>query len=143
MSKMSRIAALCLPLFAATAAPAAEAPVLLTSKEIKWSDDAVPAGAKHATLWADAGAGDSGTLVRWKFNTKVPDQVRAQDIHVVVFAGTLTVEIDGRYKEFGPGGFLQIARGVKHTIGCEAAGECTFLLHQAAATAAVAGKPAP
>lgn len=143
MSKTLRIAALCLTLFAAMVARAADTPTLWNSKEIKWSDDAAPAGAKHAALWGGSAAGDSGVLVRWKFNTKVPDQVRMQDLHIVVLAGTLTLEIDGHYKEFGPGGFASIPKGVKHTMGCEAAGECTFLMHQPVSPDVVGAKAVP
>lgn len=115
-------------------AAAADAPTLLTAKELKWADLSEPAGAKQAALWGNAGAADSGTLVRWKFNTKVPNVVRDKDVHILVLAGTFTIDVDGKYKEFGPGGYLSIARGVKHSMGCEAAGECTILVHESAAS---------
>lgn len=129
MSGKSKIVSLCLALAAPLVAVAADEPVLWSSKEIQWIDDAAPAAAKHAVLWGSA-AGDGGTLVRWKFNTKGPSQVGTHDIHVLVLAGTLTVDVDGRYREFGPGGFIKIPKGIKHTMGCEAAGECTFLVHR-------------
>lgn len=114
-------------------AAAADAPTLLTAKEVQWTDQAAPAGGKQAALWGQAGGGDSGTLVRWKFNTKVPNVVRDSDVHILVLTGTFTIDVDGKYKEFGPGGYLSIAKGVKHSMGCEAAGECTFLVHEVAA----------
>lgn len=124
------IAILCVALLGAGAVHAADPPTLWTWKEIKWSDLAEPAGARQALLWGDPKTADHGTLVRWKATTKVPDLLRTQDLHVVVLAGTFTVEIEGGYKEFGPGGFARIPKGVKHTLGCEAVGECRLLMHQ-------------
>jgi mannose-6-phosphate isomerase-like protein (cupin superfamily) len=117
-----------------------ETPVLVSAKEMKWTDAAEPAGARLAVLWGDAQSSDHGTLVRWKFNSKLPDLVRTQDVHVVVLAGTFTVEIDGGYREFGPGGFVSIPKGVRHTLGCEAAGECRFVMHHPGPVQVTKGK---
>lgn len=129
MRKAGRLAVLCAAVSGVAAAHGAEAPTLWTWKDLKWTELTEPAGARQALLWGDPKAGDHVILTRWKFNTKVPDVVRRQDLHVVVLAGTFTVEIDGGYKEFGPGGFVSIPKGVKHTLGCEAAGECRFVMH--------------
>ena len=131
MGNAARIASLCaaallVPAFAC----AAEAPTLTSAKELRWADVAEPAGAKEAVLWGDGKSADSGVMVRWTFNSKTPERVRAHDLHIVVMAGTFTVEVDGGYREFGPGGFVSIPRGVKHTLGCEAAGECRFVMHR-------------
>ena len=124
-----RIAATCASLLAPVLAQAADTPTLWSAKELKWVDVAQPAGARQAVLWGDPKAADNGVLVRWKFNSKAPDLVRTQDVHIVVLAGTFTIEVDGGYREFGPGGFVSIPKGVKHTLGCEAAGECRFVMH--------------
>jgi quercetin dioxygenase-like cupin family protein len=110
-----------LPTFAADSA-------LFTAKELKWTDLAEPKGARQAVLWGDA-SGEQALLVRWPFNTKVSNVVRDQDVHIFVHAGTFTVDAAGTYKEFGPSGVLVIPKGVKHTLGCEAAGECRFVIH--------------
>ena len=127
MGKTFRLAAACAALFSAATAFAAD-PALLTAKELKWVDLAEPKGARQAALWGEA-AGENAVLVRWPFNTKMADIVRTQDAHIFVHAGTFTVDIGGTYKEFGPSGVLVIPKGVKHTLGCEAAGECRFVLH--------------
>lgn len=129
MKNAIRIAAFLLPQLAAASAQAADAPTLWNAKELKWIELAEPAGARQAVLWVDAGSADNGVLMRWKANSKAPGLVRTQDLHVVVFAGTLTVEVGGDHREFGPGGFLSIPKGMKHTLGCEAAGECRFVVH--------------
>lgn len=132
-------------LAAATAAgaQAAEAPVFWTSAEVKWTDVAEPEGAKEALLWGDPKTGDHGTLHRWKFNSKAAAVARSQDIHIVVLAGTFTIDRDGAdQKQFGPGAFLNVPRGVKYQAGCEAAGECVFMAHQAG-PADAASSPAP
>jgi len=114
--------------------------VLLTAKEIKWTEVSDPAGAVQATLWGNSQTGDNGTFVRWKFNTRHPDLVRTQDVHIIVLAGTFTVEVNGGYREFGPGGFVSIPKGSKHTLGCEAAGECRLLVHHPGAVEIGKGK---
>ena len=116
-------------LLAAPALAQADPLALVTAKELQWTDVAQPKGAKQAALWGDPAKGDNGVVFRWPFGTKLPAAVRSQDVHVVVLAGTFTVDVDGNYKEFGPGGFLSIPKGAKHVFGCEAAGECRFLLH--------------
>jgi quercetin dioxygenase-like cupin family protein len=129
MGNVFRLAALCLAILAPAAAPAADAPTLVASKELRWVDLAEPKGAKQAVLWGDAKSSENAVLVRWPFNTKAADQVRSQDVHILVLAGTFTTDIAGSYNEFGPSGVIVIPRGVKHTLGCEAAGECRFLVH--------------
>ena len=123
-------AAVALSLGATAAAP--DAPVVWTSSEIKWSDLAEPAGARQSPLWKDSATGDTGTLVRWKFNTKVPARTAETDTHVVILAGTFLLAVEGTAeKQLGPGAFASIPRGSKYESGCEAAGECVFVMHQA------------
>src|SRR5829696_4033538 len=109
----------------ATTALAQQA-AFVNAKDLKWKALAQPAGATEAPLWGDATAGDHATVVRWKFNSRARDYVRTQDVHVVVLAGTFTSDVGGDYREFGPGGYIFVPKGVKHTFGCEAAGECRF-----------------
>lgn len=126
-------------LVGATIAGAADAPTLLNAKDVKWSGVAEPKGGKQAALWGDANSGDSGMLVRWQYNSKLPNVVHTRDAHILVITGTFTLDIGGRYTEFGPGGFAIIPRGTKHNMGCEAVGECTFLLHLSDTQAPAAG----
>ena len=140
MRNVARTAALLAGLLAAAIVHGADPAKVSTAKELKWIDAAEPAGARQAALWGDPKAADNGTLVRWKFNTKYPDLVRDQDVHFIVLTGTFTVEIDGGYRELGPGGFVSIPKGVKHTLGCEAAGECKFLMHHPGAVEVAKGK---
>jgi hypothetical protein len=125
-----------IPLFAvmalalgAAAVRGADSPTLWTAAEVQWSDVPEIPGARQAHLWGRPGA-DHGTLNRWRANTKLPAATREQDLHVVVLAGTFTVEIQGTYKEFGPRSFIRVPEGVTHVLGCEAAGECVFVFHQ-------------
>ncbi len=135
-----RSAALCMAMFFPALAAAAEAAVLTNARDLKWSPVDEPAGAQQAALWGDPKVGDSGAMVRWKFNSKAADLVRNREVHIVVFAGTFTVEVGGDYRELGPGGFVSIPAGMKHTLGCEAAGECRFLVHHPGAVEVSKGK---
>lgn len=115
----------------AGAAHAADGPTLWTAGEVRWSDVAGIPGARQALLWGDPKAGEHGTLNRWKFNTKLPARVSAHDVRIVVFTGTFTLEAEGAgHREFGPGSVVVLPRGLKHTLGCEASGECNFVMHQ-------------
>jgi mannose-6-phosphate isomerase-like protein (cupin superfamily) len=100
--------------------------------DLGWADVAEPAGARQAPLWGDPKTSAYGILHRWKFNSKVAPLTRSRDVHFFVLAGTFTLEIDGvGYREFGPGAYARVPGGVRYTAGCEAAGECRFLQHQA------------
>ena len=129
MVNIFRIAALSLAILAPVSAAAADAATFVTNKELKWVNLAEPKGARQVVLWGDEKSTENAVLVLWPFNTKVADQVRTQDVHIVVLAGTFTSDVGGVYKEFGPSGVIVIPKGVKHTLGCEAAGECRFLVH--------------
>ena len=122
-----RAAAVCLGT-AAILAQAADPPTMLAAKELKWIDVDQPKGAKQAVLWGDAKSSENAILVRWPFNSKLADVVRTQDVRIVVLAGTFTAEVDGGYREFGPSGVVVVPKGAKHTFGCEAAGECRFIV---------------
>src|SRR5688572_27793466 len=131
-------------LFVATigigSAVASDQAAFVNAKDLKWKEVAVPAGAREAPLWGDPASGDHGTVVRWKFNSKARDLVRTQDVHVVVLAGTFTAQVGDAYHEFGPGGYVNVPKGVKHTFGCEAAGECRFVVHHPGPVQVAGGK---
>ena len=115
----------------ASAGGAADAPTLWTSAQVEWAEVAEPAGGRQALLWKDAATGDKGTLNSWKFNTRNPPRTSDRDTHFVVLAGTFTVDLDGaEQKQFGPGGFVSIPRGTRYAPGCEAVGECIFVMHE-------------
>ena len=140
MQRRAVLIALGVTLGVSPAARAEDAPVLRTAGEVRWTDvDGIP-GARQALLWGDPKGGEHGTLNRWKFNTKLPARVSSQDVRIVVLTGTFTLEAEGvGYREFGPGWLLVLPRGFKHTLGCEASGECNFVMHLPGP--ADAGKP--
>ena len=101
----------------------------------------MPPGARQAVLWGDPKSSDNGSLLRWAFNSKVTDMVRTQDVHIVVLSGTFTVSIGNDYREFGPGAAVTIPKGIKHTLGCEASGECKFVVHHPGAVEITTRRP--
>ena len=118
-------------LILATPTARAADPVFWTSRDVKWEDAAVPEGARQAVLWTDPVSGDRATMIRWKFNSKNPKQTAAVDTHLVILAGTFTLDVEGQdQRQFGPGAFVSLPKGTTYESGCEAAGECTFVLHQ-------------
>jgi len=111
-------------------AVAGEAPTLWSAAEVRWGDLPGVPGARQALLWGDPERSDHGTLDRWPAGASIPARVAPHDIHIVVFTGTLTIEIDGEEAgQFGPGSFVRIPEGARYAPGCEAAGECNFVKH--------------
>jgi hypothetical protein len=117
--------------FASTAGSAE--PSVTLSKDRAWSASSVAKGAQESPLWGATAAGsESGVLMRWASRTKVKAVVAEQDLRILVLTGTFTIEWGDEYRELGPGGLLTIPKGTQHALGCEAAGECLFLVHKAA-----------
>ncbi len=118
----------------ATVVVSAADPVVSTARERAWVKSSAAAGAEEAFLWGSAASSDQGVLTRWPSRTKLKPTSQADDLHILVLAGTFTVEYGQQYRELGPGGFALIPGGVLHTLGCEAAGECLFLVHRSGAS---------
>lgn len=113
---------------------AADEATLWRPKNIAWADTAAIKGAKHAPLWGSVGGAAEGTLHRLPINLVLARAAQPQATRIVVLSGAIGVEIDGREAgDFGPGSYLAIPPGAKHTLTTSAAGECTFLLQTAAA----------
>jgi quercetin dioxygenase-like cupin family protein len=128
-AQAAAVAALVIILSPSVSTAQAPPPAMAEYKDMQWTDLKAPAGGKQAQLWGDANAADQGVMLRWRFNSRLRDQTRTQDAHYIVLAGTFTVDIAGNYREFGPGGYVSIPKGVKHTVGCEASGDCRLFLH--------------
>jgi hypothetical protein len=132
--RISFMSSACLSLAAVMASTAWSAdPSVVVAKDRAWSASSVAKGAEESSLWTTSAAGgENGMLTRWPSRTKVKPVVAEQDLRILVITGTFTVEWDKEYRELGPGGFVTIPKGTEHTLGCEAAGECLFLVHKAA-----------
>jgi hypothetical protein len=108
-------------------------PTVILAKDRSWSASTVSKGAEESPLWSAATAsGENGMLMRWPSRAKLKPVVAETDLRILVLTGTFTIEWGNEYRELGPGGLLTIPKGIAHTLGCEAAGECLFLVHKAA-----------
>jgi glyoxylate utilization-related uncharacterized protein len=106
------------------------------AKDRVWSKSDVVAGAQESAVWGSAGSANQGVLIRWPSRAKAKSATSGAALNILVLTGTFTVEWGGQYRELGPGGVVQIPHGLTHTLGCEAAGECMFLVHRIVEAAA-------
>lgn len=125
-----RRAALICSIGALCSAATAGEPTVTNARDRVWAKSSVAKGAEEAVLWANGSTREEGVLKRWPSRTKLKATTNEVELHILVLAGTFTIDAGGQYRELGPGGFALIPAGTEHTLGCEAAGECLFLVHR-------------
>jgi quercetin dioxygenase-like cupin family protein len=105
--------------------------VVWPAAEIKWSEGSAMKGAKLAVLWGDPKVGAYGALKTIPAGEVLRAHTHTHDQRVIVLAGQVVLTIDGQpSKELGPGSYLFVPGGVKHTAGCKAGAECTYFEEQ-------------
>lgn len=108
-----------------------------TGREVVWPTNQVKfeetrtKGVTKADLWGNAAKGAHGSLVKFAAGTNVPLHTHTNDIRAVVISGTyLYGSGGGPAQKLGPGSYLLIPGGVKHTSGCDAGADCLFFEEQ-------------
>lgn len=106
-------------------------PVMWASENIKWEDmKNAPPGIMVAKLWGDMTKGAYGSLVKFSPNQQHPLHIHSGDIKVIVLSGAFyTGPKGGPENTYGPGSYLLIPGGWKHTSGAGADG-CTIFQEQ-------------
>jgi quercetin dioxygenase-like cupin family protein len=75
-------------------------------------------GIKYANLWGDIMKGASGALIKLPAGLNNPLHTHSSDIKMVVVSGTFWVAREGEAPtKLGPGSYLHVPAGVKHTSG--------------------------
>jgi quercetin dioxygenase-like cupin family protein len=115
---------------AAKAKVGASKEVVWPAKEIKFEKTPVN-GVTKADLWGNSDTGAHGTLTRFEATTDNGLHTHANAVRVVVISGNfLYGSGEEPAKKFGPGSYIFIPAGMKHTSGCDAGETCLFFEEQ-------------
>jgi quercetin dioxygenase-like cupin family protein len=88
-------------------------------------------GVTKADLWGNAAKGVHGSLVKFAAGTDNGLHTHTYDIKAVVISGTFLYGSGGAApQKLGPGSYLLIPGGMKHTSGCDAGADCLFFEEQ-------------
>ena len=118
--------------FAAKAKRTREA-VTLTPDELKWKDVPDSGGITVAEVWGSMAKGAHGAFAKFPPGHENPLHTHSADIKVVVVSGTFTYGPEGgAVKRFGPGSYVMIPGGLKHTSGCDPGSPCLLFQEQPA-----------
>ena len=115
-----------------TAKPAAKKiAVLRAAGDMKWTDVPNASGVQQATLWGNPEKGAHGVLNKFQAGTEVPLHTHTADLRSVVLSGTVVIGIEGQSpKELGPGSYLFLPGGLKHTTACKTGEDCLLFTTQ-------------
>ncbi len=106
-------------------------PISWAAEDIKWEEmKGGPPGIMVAKLWGDMAKGAYGALIKFLPNQKNPLHTHSSDIKAIVLSGTYVGGPEGGpEKTYGPGSYLLVPGGWKHTSGAGDAG-CTLFTEQ-------------
>lgn len=103
----------------------ADEAVALMPADLKWEEAPNSGGVKIATVSGDFMKGAHSVFAKFPAGTKHPLHSHTATLKVVVLSGTFTYAPEGQSeKQFGPGSFLVVPGGSKHTSGSTADSEC-------------------
>lgn len=102
----------------------------VAADQVQFKDAEGMPGVQVAQLWGDMRkAGDWGALIKFKAGTDVGWHTHTGGTHVVVVAGTLTVQGEGgEPTKLAAGAFASEPAKVPHATRCEEGADCVFLL---------------
>jgi quercetin dioxygenase-like cupin family protein len=101
--------------------------VVWPADKIQWEDMQGITGVKVAKLWGDMNKGPYGCLVKFAAGNNHPLHYHTNDVKAIVMSGTwLYTPEGGSETRMGPGSYLLIPGGVKHSSGSSSDGECTI-----------------
>jgi len=114
----------------ATIARAATKEVIWPAADIKYKE--VVPGVSKVDLWGNSEKGAHGSLTKFVAGTTHALHTHTQDVKIVVFSGTFVYTAEnGPETKLGPGSYVLIPGGKKHSSGCTADAECQFFEEQA------------
>jgi quercetin dioxygenase-like cupin family protein len=106
---------------------------LLAAPDLKWSEIPKTDGVRVAPLMGDMNKGAHRVMLTFPAGTTHPLHTHAAEITMVVISGNFTYTPDGATeKTYGPGSYIVIPGGTKHTSGCAAGAPCV-MFHEATA----------
>lgn len=119
----------------AVLAQGGKSPVLWPAGDLKWVDSPGVPGAKIAVLWGDPKTGGYGALKKIGGGATLAEHTHSSDQRVICVAGTISITVEGgAAKDVGPGSYMFMPAGVKHTAACKAGADCVYFEEQPAAS---------
>jgi quercetin dioxygenase-like cupin family protein len=86
--------------------------------DLLWKEMPGMANVKVATLWGDLESGSHGALVRIPADNRFPLHTHSNAVKLVVISGVFHYAPgDGPDVELGPGSYLMVPGGLRHTSG--------------------------
>src|SRR5215471_2288788 len=102
-----------------------KAAVEMSATDLKWSEVPDTGGVQVAPLWGEMMKGAHGMMAKFPPGNAHPLHTHTADFKVVVISGGFTYGPEGGpEKTYGPGSYLMIPGGTKHTSGCAAGAPC-------------------
>jgi quercetin dioxygenase-like cupin family protein len=100
--------------------------VVWPAADIKWAEmKGGPPGIMYANLWGAIDKGMYGTLVKLPAGMTDALHTHSSDTKLVILSGTfLYTPEGGTEQQLGPGSYLMVPKGVRHTSGVSADGPC-------------------
>jgi len=100
------------------------------AEDIKWAEmKGAPPGVMYANLSGDITKGAYAALIKLPAGLAHPLHTHSHDSKVVVISGTfLYAPEGGKEVRLGPGSYLMVPGGVRHTSGVSADGPCEIYL---------------
>ena len=99
--------------------------VEISAAELKWTEVPETGGVQVAPLWGEMMKGAHGAMAKFPPGSTHPLHTHTPDLKVVVVSGGFTYGTEGGpEKVYGPGSYLMIPGGTKHTSGCAAGAPC-------------------
>ena len=101
--------------------------VAWSADEIQWKESPTVKGAWSATLWGDPSKGAYGTLRKVSAGLDLGMHSHSFDQKVVGVSGTWEFHVEGEpMKEYGPGSYIMVPGGVKHSSKCKDGADCVY-----------------
>lgn len=92
-------------------------PVFWPAGKIQWMPALADSTIMVAVLWGDRNKdAPNGSLVKLRAGKKIPLHIHPNDLRSVVHSGTMIITLEGGAEQrFGPGSYVFMPGGVKHT----------------------------
>jgi hypothetical protein len=101
--------------------------VTLTPEEMKWVDVPDSGGVQIAPVKGDPMKGAYDAFAKFPAGNDHPLHTHTNEVEVIVISGTFNYAPEGgTTKGYGPGSYLKIPGGMKHTSGCAAGAACVI-----------------
>jgi quercetin dioxygenase-like cupin family protein len=108
-------------------------PVMMPAEDMKWTEVPNTGGVMVAPVKGDLTKGAYDAFTKFPAGVDHPLHTHSADIETVIISGTFLYGPEGGpVKKFGPGSYIMIPGGVKHTSGCDAASPCIIFQEQPA-----------